>query len=72
MGTPVVLGAVGAVVLAQLAFTYLPVMQALFATRPVGALEGLVVVAIGAALMLVLEVEKLVLRRLGVAEAAGA
>ncbi|NZA27256.1 HAD-IC family P-type ATPase [Luteimonas sp. SJ-92] len=70
MGTPVVLGAVGAVVLAQLAFTYLPVMQALFATRAVGALDGLVVVGIGLALMLALEAEKLVLRRLGVLEAA--
>ena len=65
-GTPAVLWAVTAVVIAQLAFTYTPWMQALFDTRPVPAFEGLVIVAIGAALMLVLEAEKWLLRRLRV------
>lgn len=65
-GTPAVLWAVTAVVIAQLAFTYTPWMQALFDTRPVPAFEGLVIVAIGATLMLVLEAEKWLLRRLRV------
>lgn len=63
-GTPVVLGAIAAVVAAQLAFTYLPVMQQVFDTRALGWVEGVVVVLVGPALMLVLEVEKWVLRRL--------
>jgi hypothetical protein len=50
-------------VVAQLAFTYLPAMQALFQTRPVALLDGLVIIAAGVALMIVLEVEKLLLRR---------
>lgn len=62
-GTPAVWWAVGAVVLAQLAFTYLPWMQALFDTRSVPLTEGLLILGIGAASMVVLEVEKALLRR---------
>lgn len=62
-GTPAVLWAVGAVVLAQLAFTYAPWMQALFDTRAVPLADGVLIVAIGAASMLVLEIEKALLRR---------
>jgi len=65
LGTPAVLLAVGGVVLAQLAFTYAPPMQQLFETRPVAWLDGLVAVATGVVLMLILEVEKLLLRRFG-------
>jgi hypothetical protein len=50
----------------QLAFTYAPVMQTLFQTRPVPLFEGLMIVAGGVALLIVLEVEKALLRRLGV------
>ncbi len=64
-GTPAVLWAIAAVVLAQLAFTYLPLMQRLFDTRPVPFHDGLVIVAIGIALFVVLEIEKWLLRRLG-------
>jgi magnesium-transporting ATPase (P-type) len=62
-GTPAVLWAVGAVVLAQLAFTYAPWMQALFDTRAVPLADGVLIVAIGAASMVVLEIEKALLRR---------
>ena len=62
-GTPAVLWAVGAVVLAQLAFTYTPWMQALFDTRAVPLADGVLIVAIGAASMVVLEIEKALLRR---------
>nr|WP_273544222.1 cation transporting ATPase C-terminal domain-containing protein [Luteimonas saliphila] len=67
-GTPAVLWAIVAVVLAQLAFTYLPWMHLLFDSRPVPLFEGIVIVASGAALMGLLELEKALLRRLGVFE----
>ncbi len=62
-GTPAVLWAVVGVVLAQLAFTYTPWMQAVFDTRAVPLLDGLVILAIGLVSMIVLEVEKALLRR---------
>ena len=63
-GTPAVLWAVAAVVLAQLAFTYLPWMHVLFDSRPLPLFEGMVIVLAGAALMALLEVEKWLLRKL--------
>ena len=65
MGTPAVLLAVGAVVVAQLAFTYAPIMHRLFASRPVPLGDGLLIVAIGVLLMIILEVEKTLMRRSG-------
>jgi len=65
LGTPAVLWAVAAVAAAQLAFTYAPFMNAWFGSRPLAALEGALVLATGAALLLLLEGEKLLLRRLG-------
>jgi magnesium-transporting ATPase (P-type) len=58
VGTPAVLLGVGATAVAQLAFTYLPIMQAVFETRPVPLFDGLLVVGVGAALLLVVEIEK--------------
>jgi magnesium-transporting ATPase (P-type) len=66
LGTPPVLIAVGVVVAAQLAFTYLPAMQAVFATRPVGFLDGALIVAVGIVAMAILEAEKHLMRRLGI------
>ncbi|PZU51384.1 MAG: carbonate dehydratase [Sphingomonas sp.] len=63
-GTPAVLAAIGAVVAAQLLFTYWPPMHEIFATRPLTLAQGALIIAIGVALMLLLEVEKHVLRRL--------
>jgi len=65
LGTPAVLAALAGVVVAQFAFTYLPVMQALFDTRPVALVDGIVIVASGVAFMAILELEKVLLRRLG-------
>jgi magnesium-transporting ATPase (P-type) len=65
LGTPAVLIAIGVLVLAQLAFTYLPAMNDLFESRPLGFLELVIVVGIGAALMVIVELEKMVMRRLG-------
>jgi len=58
LGTRPVLIGVGAVLLGQLAFTYLPPMQALFQTRAVSLLDGAAIVATGAILLFILEGEK--------------
>jgi magnesium-transporting ATPase (P-type) len=61
-GTRAVLAALVVVVLGQLAFTYLPVMNALFGSRPLGLADGALILAIGAAFFVLLEVEKHVMR----------
>jgi len=58
LGTPAVLIGVLTVVVAQFAFTYLPPLQAVFGSRPLALLDGLAVVAVGVALLLVVELEK--------------
>ncbi|WP_291005121.1 cation-transporting P-type ATPase [Ferrovibrio sp.] len=63
LGTPAVLLALVGVVLAQFAFTYLPIMHEWFGAKPVMLWDGLMIVAAGLALMLVLEVEKAIVRR---------
>ncbi len=65
LGTPAVLAAIAVVVAGQLAFTYLPVMNAAFESRPLALVDGALIVALGALLMIVLEGEKLLMRRLG-------
>ncbi len=62
LGTPAVLAGVAFVVAAQLAFTYLPPMQALFESRPVATADGAVIVAAGVALLFVVELEKRLVR----------
>jgi magnesium-transporting ATPase (P-type) len=62
LGTRPVLIAIAAVTLLQLAFTYAPFMEAFFDTRPLGLAHGLMVVAVGPLLLLILEFEKRVLR----------
>ncbi|WP_237213482.1 cation-transporting P-type ATPase [Falsiroseomonas oryziterrae] len=65
LGTPAVLAGVSAVVALQLAFTYAPPLQALFATRPLDPIaEGVPILLAGLALMLLLEGEKALRRRL--------
>ncbi len=65
LGTPAVLIAVAVVVVAQFAFTFLPVMQLLFDTRPIALVDGLKILGLGVALMIVLEIEKVLIRRAG-------
>jgi magnesium-transporting ATPase (P-type) len=62
VGTPAVLWALAAIIAAQLAFTYLPLMNAWFDSRPVALLDGIGVIALGAAVMILLELEKVALR----------
>ncbi len=64
LGTPAVLVGVGSTILLQLGFTYLQFMQALFQTRAVSIVDGLVILGVGMALFLVLEIEKSVRRTL--------
>ena len=61
-GTGPVLAALAVVVAGQFAFTYLPVMNQIFGSRPLPLLEGVMIVAIGAAALVVLEIEKHLLR----------
>ena len=65
LGTPAVLWAVGIVALAQLMFTYAPWMHTWFDTRPTDLVANLVTLLVGPVLLLVLELEKFLLRRLG-------
>src|SRR3546814_8512673 len=50
--------AIAVVVLAQLAFTYLPVMNRLFDSKPLSLTHGLAIIGVGAAVLLFLEGEK--------------
>jgi magnesium-transporting ATPase (P-type) len=62
LGTRPVLIAIAAVTVLQFAFTYAPFMEAFFDTRPLSLVQGLMVVAVGPLLLLILEVEKRALR----------
>jgi magnesium-transporting ATPase (P-type) len=64
LGTPAVLIALAAVIVAQLTFTYAPFMQELFESRPVRIGDGVVIIAAGVLLMAILEGEKVILRQL--------
>ena len=64
LGTPAVLVAIAVVVVGQLAFTYAPFMNVAFDSRPLTLADGALIVALGALLMVVLEGEKLLMRRL--------
>jgi len=63
-GTRVVWTMVIIVTAAQFAITYLPVMQAIFETRPVPLLDGLLIVGVGVLLFAIIEVEKQVRLRI--------
>jgi len=64
MGTPIVLAAIVAVVIAQLLFTYAPFMHDIFDSRPLSLTDGLMIIGVGAAMFAVLELEKLAAHRL--------
>jgi magnesium-transporting ATPase (P-type) len=71
LGTRAVLTGVGAVTLAQLAFTYWPFFQQVFDTRPVALRDGLAIIGVGVALLIVVELEKLAVRLVRPRRAAG-
>lgn len=64
LGTPAVLTGIAVVLIAQAIFTYVPFIQAIFETRPLSLLELTVIASVGVALLLVLEMEKAIRRRL--------
>ncbi len=64
LGTRAVLIGVATVVVAQLAFTYLPVMQWIFDSRPISAADGLAILGLGITLLGIVEVEKQIAARL--------
>jgi magnesium-transporting ATPase (P-type) len=64
-GTPLVLVAVAAVFGLQLVFTYAPFMQLLFRSAPLPVAAGAQIVGVGVLLLVVLELEKALLRRFG-------
>jgi magnesium-transporting ATPase (P-type) len=57
-GTKVVWMVVVAITVAQFAITYVPALQAVFATEPVSFADGMLVIAIGIALFAIVETEK--------------
>ena len=59
-GTKVVWSAVGVVVVAQLAISYIPILQTVFGTHSPSLIDNLVIVLTGFALLIVLEIEKVV------------
>jgi magnesium-transporting ATPase (P-type) len=63
-GTPLVVTSVAAMVLLQAAFTYAPPMQTLFHTQALGVSTVIEIVAVGFSVLVVLEVEKWLRRRL--------
>ncbi|MGE0774356.1 MAG: HAD-IC family P-type ATPase [Sphingomonadaceae bacterium] len=65
LGTPAVLIAITILVLGQALFTYAPFMNAIFNSRPLTMADLALLVLAGGGLMLLLEVEKHVMRRLG-------
>jgi magnesium-transporting ATPase (P-type) len=65
LGTRAVLTGIAVVVVAQLIFTYVPLFQQVFGSRPVSLGDGLVIVAVGVALLITVEMEKRVAVRLG-------
>ena len=69
LGTPAVFLGIGVVTLAQLAFTFLPPMQAIFGSRAIALSDGAMALGVGVVLLLVVEVEKRVRRALTPASA---
>lgn len=65
LGAPAVLIAIGVLVLAQVAFTYLPWMNGLFGSTPLGVVELATIVGLGAGVMVTVELEKSLMRKLG-------
>ncbi len=69
-GTKVVWATVIAVTVAQFAITYLPPLQAIFATESISLFDGVLIFGVGAALFAIVETEKQI--RLAIKRARGA
>jgi magnesium-transporting ATPase (P-type) len=62
LGTPAVLIGVTVVTAAQFVFTYVPFMHATFSTRPVTFTDGIAIVGVGVAMLVIVEIEKYIHR----------
>jgi magnesium-transporting ATPase (P-type) len=62
LANPVAWGAVGVLTLLQLGFVYLPFMNTMFETAPIGIIGWVIPGAIGVAIFAIVEVEKAVMR----------
>lgn len=65
LGTRPVLIAIAVLVTGQLLFTYAPIMQRLFGSRPVGLADWGLIITVSIGLMVLLEAEKALMRRTG-------
>ena len=65
LGNPYVLLAIGVLIVFQLGFTYLPPVQFLFGTAAIGLDEWLRIIVIASTVLFLVELEKVVVRRLG-------
>ena len=63
-GTPAVLTAIAVVVAAQILYTFAPFMHALFGSAPIALPDSLLILAIGLVTMVILELEKTLMRRM--------
>lgn len=70
-GTKFVWFAVLAVTAAQFAVTYVPALQAIFGTAPVPLLDGVLIIAVGAAFFAIVETEKQIRLRVAGVRAGG-
>ncbi|GGO32869.1 carbonate dehydratase [Gemmobacter aquaticus] len=57
-GTPVIWTVTAAITAAQVAVTYVPLLQKVFGTEPVALSDGLLIVGVGAAFLALIEIEK--------------
>lgn len=65
LGTRPVLIAISVLAVAQILFTYAPLMNQVFESRPLTLAEGILILFVGAGLMVFLEGEKALMRRTG-------
>ena len=72
LGTPAVIIGVVLVTALQFAFTYVPLFQLMFDTRPVALGDGAATIAVGVMLLIIVELEKAVLMRIRTRPAAKA
>ena len=71
LGTRAVLAAVGCVTLLQFIFTYAPFMAVFFDVRPLSMAQGIQIIAVGIALLFVVEIEKRLVDRISSRQARG-
>jgi magnesium-transporting ATPase (P-type) len=64
LGSRAVLATVSILLVIQLAFTYWPPMQHLLGTAPISAVDWVIIASAGLALLLLVELEKAIWRRL--------